>query len=118
MYVLSTQAGGEDQGGPPVQDFFRDVGFQIADHTTGALLIAGALALAGLILVYSGIQDHAALGEYRVLAIIVGCVVAIGSFAALPILRTQAEEACEAWGRSADASDALEYVDRGCDRNF
>ena len=101
-----------------MQEFFRDVGFQISDHTTGALLIAGAIALAGLILVYSGIQDHAAVGEYRVLAIIVGSIVAIGSFAALPILRSQAEDACVAWSRSADATDALEYVDRGCDRNF
>jgi hypothetical protein len=101
-----------------MQEFFRDVGFEIADHTTGALLIAGALALAGLILVYSGIQDHAAVGEYRVLAIIVGCVVAIGSFAALPILRSQAEDACVEWSRSADASDELAFVDKGCDRNF
>ena len=101
-----------------MQEFFRDVGFEIADHTTGALLIAGAIALAGLILVWSGIRDHAAVGEYRVLAIIVGCVVAIGSFATLPILRSEAEDACDTWSRSADPADALAFIDKGCDRNF
>ena len=94
--------------------FFQDVGFRIADNWTVAVLVAGALVALGLVLVVSGLRDHAALGEYRVLATVVGFAVALGSVVALPVLRAQAEDACDTWSRSAAASDELRFVDHDC----
>ena len=101
-----------------MEQFIRDVGFLIADNWAGALFVAGALVLAGLVLAYSGIRDHAAFSEYRVLAIIVGFVIATGAVVALPLLRGEAEDACEAWSRSPEPADELAYVEKECERHF
>ena len=101
-----------------MQKFFQDVGFQIADNWTGAVLIAGALVAVGLVLVVSGLRDHIAFAEYRVLAVILGCVLAIASVAALPVLKAEAEDACETWAKSPAPADGLRYADHNCDRLF
>ena len=97
-----------------MEKFFQDVGFQVADNWTNAVLIAGAIVLLGGILVVSGLRDHEALGEYRVLATIVGFVVAVVAIAALPMLRAEAEDACKEWQRSPTPGDELRYVDHEC----
>lgn len=98
--------------------FFQDVGFQIADNWTSAVLIAGALVFLGLVLVVSGLRDHEALGEYRVLATIVGFVLALGTVAAVPALRAEAKDACAEWHRSPTPADELRYVDHECETLF
>ena len=98
--------------------FFQDVGFQIADNWTAAVLIAGALVLLGLILVVSGLRDHQALGEYRVLATIIGFVLALGTVVAVPALRSEAEDACHEWSRSPEPADELRFVDHECEALF
>jgi hypothetical protein len=94
--------------------FFQDVGFQIADNWTSAVLIAGAIVALGGILFISGLRDHAALGEYRVLATTLGFVVALGTVVAVPALRAEAEDACDTWSRSAAPVDELRYADHDC----
>ena len=101
-----------------MEKFFQDVGFQIADNWTAAVLIAGAVVFLGLILVISGLRDHEALGEYRVLATMVGFVIALGTVVAVPMLRSEAEDACDTWSRSPAAADELRYVDHKCDSLF
>ena len=101
-----------------MEKFFQDVGFRIADNWTAAVLIAGAVVLLGLILVISGLRDHEALGEYRVLATTVGFVVALGTVVAVPMLRGEAEDACDTWSRSPEAADELRYLDHKCDSLF
>ena len=101
-----------------MEKFFQDVGFQIADNWTTAVLIAGAIVVLGSILVISGLRDHQALGEYRVLATIVGFVVALGAVVALPVLRGQAEDACTEWSNSPAPADELRFVDHECEALF
>ncbi len=101
-----------------MQEFFRDVGFWIADNWTSAVLIVGLLVVVGIVLAYTALHERNALGEYRVLALVVAVVLAGGSVLALPLLRAEAEDACDEWSRSAEPADALSYVDNGCDEHF
>ena len=97
-----------------MEKFLQDVGFQIAQNWSGAVLVAGALVLVGLVLVVSGLRDHQAFGEYRVLATVLGSVLAIMSVVALPLLRAEAEDACDEWARSPEPADELRFVDHEC----
>jgi hypothetical protein len=117
---VSDQAGGEAEEEDPVDKFFQDVGFEIADNWTGAVLIAGALVCVGLVLVVSGLRAHrdGDAPEYRMLSMLVGVVLAIGAVASLPLLKGEAEDACDVWSRSPTAADELRYLEHECDTLF
>ncbi len=97
-----------------MQEFFRDVGFEIADNWTVSVVVAGAVVTIGLLLAYTALRDSDALGEYRVLALIVGFAMSVGTVAALPLLRQEAEDACTEWARSPAPADELHYVENEC----
>ena len=104
----------------PVEKFFQDVGFEIADNWTGAVLIAGALVVVGVVLVVCGIRAHheGDAPEYRMLSMVVGVALMAGAVVSLPMLKGEAEDACAAWERSPDAADGLRYAEHDCDRLF
>ena len=97
-----------------MREFFRDVGFRIVDHWALSVIIAGLVVVIGLLLAYTALRNHAAMGEYRVLAVVVGLAFAVGSVVAVPLLRAQAHDACDEWGRSADPAAQLNYVRHDC----
>lgn len=97
-----------------MEQFFRDLGFDIADDLPLAIAIGGLCALAGVLVAVRAWADKEDLGDYRFFAVVVGLGIAATIAVAMPLLHRMAESACDRWERSGTPADRLEAAQHRC----
>ena len=102
-----------------MEEFFRDLGFRIANDLELAIAIGALGALAGVLLAVRAWTDKDDdLGEYRLFAVLVGLGIAATIAVTMPLLYRMAENTCDGWERSGSPADQLDYAREGCGELF
>jgi hypothetical protein len=100
-----------------VEKFIEDLGFRIADNMSAAIAIGVIGAIAGLVVAWHAVRRDE-LNEYRLLGVVLGLGLVAFLGLGMPYVHGRAGDACDRWARSADAADALRFLDHECETHF
>ena len=101
-----------------MEEFFRGLGFRIAEDPPLAFAVGGLCALAGLLVAVRAWRDQDDLGDHRFFAVLVGIGLAATIAVTMPLVYRMAEDACDAWARSGTPADRLDFAREECATRF